>query len=195
MSTQPHQRPTGRRTGDSGTREAILDAALRLFAERGYDRASLRAIAAEAGVDPALIRHFFGDKDALFTTVVASRTGIPQRLAEAAGERSSRRGQAVTETYLGLWEDPETRPILLALVRSAMTSESATQMLRHALTTQVGHLDDDSRRRLTLAAAHLFGVAIARHVIKLEPVAELSHDELVEEVAPTIQRYLAGNHR
>ncbi|WP_426595609.1 TetR family transcriptional regulator [Cellulomonas sp. McL0617] len=193
-ATPMQKNPGGRRPGESGTREAILDAALALFAERGYDGASLRAIAGRAEVDPGLIRHFFGDKDALFAKAVADRTTIPERIAAAVGTDLSTAGRAVTDAYLRLWDESGTRPILLALVRSATTSDRAAQMLRDVLggDTRAAGFDADRTRRVALAGSHLFGVAMTRHVIRLAPIVELSHEELVDEIAPTIQRYLTG---
>jgi AcrR family transcriptional regulator len=191
------KRPTGRRAGNSGTRDAILDAATKHFSEHGYDGASMRTIAAAAGVDPALIRHFFADKDTLFTTVVADRTTIFDRLAGSfAGDEQSV-GVRVSDTYLRLWEEPQTRPVLLAIVRSATTSNRAAQMLVEALggriQTQVG-TDAERIRHISLAGSHLFGLAVARHIIKQPPIAEMDLDDLVAQVAPTIQRYLTGTH-
>lgn len=199
MSTPPprHNKPTGRRTGDSGTRETILTAALTLFAEHGYEGTSLRAIASVAHVDPALIRHFFGDKEALFAAAVADRTIIHTRLAAAVGTDASTAGRDITNAYLSLWEQEDSRRILLALVRSAMSSTTAADMLREALLTHTqknAANDAEQRTHVALAAAHLFGVAMARHLMQLPPVADLSHDELVEQIAPTIQRYITGQH-
>lgn len=198
VRTDAAKRPTGRRAGDSGTRHAILDAASQLFAERGYDGASMRAIAAAAGVDPALIRHFFADKDTLFATVVADRTSIYDRLAASLPGDQASIGQRVSDTYLGLWEEPQTRPILLAITRSATTSNQARQMLRDALDARVrahtGKPDRDQARLIALAGAHLFGLAVARHIIQVPAIAQLSHHDLVAQVAPTIQRYLTGTH-
>lgn len=195
--TTRRERPTGRRAGDSGTRDAILDAALRLFAEHGYDKASLRAIAGEAGVDPALVRHFYGDKEALFATAVASRTTVVERLAAAVPGDEATAGVRVTTAYLALWEDPATRPVLLALVRSATSSEHAADMLRDVLMGRIpsalGDLENPGvSRRLALAASHLMGLALARYVVRLPPVVAPTTAELVAEVAPTIQRYLDG---
>jgi AcrR family transcriptional regulator len=191
------RRPGGRRAGDSGTRDAILDAATKLFSQRGYDGSSLRAIAAAAGVDPALIRHFFGGKDTLFATVVADRTIIMERLAGSLAGDQRTAGLRVTGTYLRLWEEPQTRPVLLAVVRSAATSERAAQMLTEALGGQIRtNAGDDTEhiRRITFVGSHLFGLAFARHVIKQPSVAEMDLDQLIAQVAPTIQRYLTGNH-
>lgn len=197
----PRKRPTGRRAGDSGTRDAILDAARDLFAERGYEGASIRAIAADAGVDPALIRHFFGDKDTLFATTVADRTVIPQRLAGSLAGDPSSAGRRVADTYLRLWEDPETRLVLMALVRSATTSDRAASMLFEILGSRAREQpgfeppDDDRMRQVGLVASHLLGVAVARYILKLPPLTSIDRDALVDELAPTIQRYLDGTHR
>lgn len=198
MTSTARRRPTGRRAGDSGTRDAILDAALRLFAAQGFEATSLRAIAAEAGVDAALIRHFFGDKESLFATVVTDRTEYPAHLATATVADRSTAGRAFTEAYLGLWEDPATRPVLLALVRSATTSPHAARMLREFLGRLMPSLlgpGDEHVERVALAGSHLLGVAVARHVVAVPPIAALTHDALVDELAPTIQRYLDGTHR
>ncbi|MCL2423496.1 MAG: TetR family transcriptional regulator [Micrococcales bacterium] len=184
--TQPRRRPTGRRAGDSGTRDNILDAASTLFAERGYDATSVRAVAESAGVDPGLIRHFFGDKSTLFATVVADRTSIPSRLASALDGDQNTLGARVADAYLRLWDDPQTRPTLLALVRSATTSPEAAAMLRDTLTSRapVPH------HGIALAASHLFGIAFTRHIVALPAITALDHETLVAAVAPTIQHYL-----
>lgn len=195
-SLEQRKRPTGRRAGDSGTRDAILDAARELFAERGYDGASIRAIAAAAGVDPALIRHFFGDKDTLFATTVADRTNIPERLAGCFTGDPAMLGARITDTYLRLWEDAELGPILMSLARSAVTSPQAAEMFIDVLGAKadnvMGHDSNIAQvhiRRVALAASHLFGVAMGRHVIKIPPLVDMPHEELVAELAPTIQRY------
>ncbi|GIG39156.1 TetR/AcrR family transcriptional regulator [Cellulomonas phragmiteti] len=188
-------RPTGRRPGDSGTRDAILDAALALFAERGYDGASLRAIAAAAGVDPGLIRHFFGDKEALFATAVADRMQVAHLLARAASADPTTAGRAMTEAYLGLWEGPDTGPIVRALVRSATTSESAARMMREMIGPRIHDAtggDTALAGRIALAASNLLGVAMARYVIGVGPVVDLPRDELVDRLAPVVQHYLTG---
>jgi AcrR family transcriptional regulator len=190
--------PGGRRPGDSGTREAILDAARVLFAERGYEGASLRAIASSAGVDPALIRHFFGDKQSLFAATVANRTTLPERMLGAIAGDPADVGRRFTDAYLRLWEDPDTRPLLHALVRSAATSQGAADMvvelLQGRMRLQEG-VDDVLVQRISLAGAHLLGIAFARYILRMPPLADLSHDDLVDEIAPTIQRYLSGTNR
>jgi AcrR family transcriptional regulator len=193
------QRPTGRRAGDSGTRDAILDAARDLFADNGYDQASIRAIATRAGVDPALIRHFFTDKETLFAATMADRTVIPQRLADALNGDPATLGRRITETYFQLWEDPTTRPILLGLVRSAMTTDHGTAMLIEALAGRVRadaplpDLDSPRAQVIALAGSHLFGTAVARHVLQLPVLADMTLEHLVDHVTPAIQGYLDAN--
>ncbi|TDW28748.1 TetR family transcriptional regulator [Cryobacterium psychrophilum] len=197
----PRKRPSGRRAGESGTRDAILDAASDRFAERGYDGASIRAIAAVAGVDPALIRHFFVDKDGLFAATIKDRTAIPKRLGAALAGDSLGLGSRVADAYFRLWEEPETQTILLALVRSSTTSDRTARMLLEVIAAHIpddqdlGTVADERIHRVALAASHLLGTAIARYVIKLPPLVALAHDDLVTEIAPTIQRYLTGTHR
>ena len=189
--------PGGRRPGDSGTREAILDAARMLFAERGYDGASVRAIASAAGVDPALIRHFFGDKQSLFAATVADRTSLPDRMLGAIAGDPADVGHRFADAYLSLWEDPDTRPMLQALARSAVTSAGAADMVSELLQARIrsrGAVDDAQALRISLAGAHLLGVAFARYILRMPPLADLPHDALVAEIAPTIQRYLSGTH-
>ena len=189
---------TGRRAGHSGTRNAILDAATELFGERGYQGASMRMIAAAAGVDPALIRHFFGDKETLFATAVADRTTIFQQLAASLPGDPADIGARVAHTYLQLWEQPQTHPILMAIARSATTSDRAARMLRDALADNVrshtSEPDNAQAQLLALAGSQLFGLAIARHIIKVPAITQLALDDLVAQVAPTIQRYLTATH-
>lgn len=158
----------------------------------------MRAIASRAAVDPGLIRHFFGDKERLFAATMANRTVIPERMAAAMAGPTESLGARATDTYLRLWEDSETRPILLGLVRSAMTSEHGAQLLVEVIGDKVHggealRLEDEPRGRgIALAAAHLFGVGVARHVLRVPLLADTPHEELVASVAPVIQKYLTA---
>ena len=195
---QQSGRPTGRRTGDSGTRDSILDAALALFADHGYDGASVRAIATSAGVDPALIRHFFGDKAGLFAATVADRTAIPERLFLSLAGDPDAIGRRVTEAYLRLWEEPDTRLIMMALVRSASTSTSAAAMLSELLLgaqVRAQSAEEGQLHCLVLAGSHLLGLAFMRHIVKAEPLVAIDLGSLIECLAPTIQRYLSAMHQ
>lgn len=194
----PRPRRVGRRQGESGTRDTILDAARDLFAAHGYEGASMRAIAARAEVDSGLIRHFFGDKPTLFATTMADRTVIPERMVAALSGPAETLGMRITDTYLRLWEEEETRPILLGLVRSAMTSQRAVDLLvdvtggRVRAAAKLPALESATPTGLALASAHLFGVAVARNVLRTPVLAEMSRDELVAQLAPVIQAYLSG---
>lgn len=195
---QQRKRPSGRRTGDSGTRQAILDAAQDLFARHGYTVASMRAIAAQAGVDAGLIRHFFGDKSGLIAATLSEGTTTPDQLAAALRGDPATAGERLAETYFELWESPETGPTIAAIFRSAVTSPKAMDLLRDTFGPRMqdhvlGRNADEARTQgAALAVAHLMGVAVARYVIKAEPLTSMTRDELVHVVAPAVQRYLSG---
>jgi AcrR family transcriptional regulator len=187
---------TGRRPGPSRSREAILAAARRRFAESGYDATSMRAIAAEAGVDPAVVVHFFGSKDGVFRAAV----GWPFDPAGLASEITTR-GQAhiaegIARAFLGYWEDPATRASLLALLRSAMTHDASAGLLREFVVRQLfSHVVDlldgpQADLRVSLAAAQLVGLAVLRYALRVEPVASATTEDLVAMLTPALARYL-----
>ncbi len=194
----PPQRSPGRRGAGSGTREAILDAARDLFAAQGFEAVSVRSIAARAGVDPGLIRHFFGDKESLFATTVADRTVIPQRIAEALAGPPESIGVRVADTYLSLWEDEQTRPIFEGLVRTAITSTHGIGMLLDVIggrvqqTTPFPPGREGRMRGIALTSSHLFGVAVARYILRVPMLVDMPRDELISAIAPTLQRYLTS---
>ncbi|WP_062521359.1 TetR/AcrR family transcriptional regulator [Demequina silvatica] len=186
-------RSAGRRPGVSGTREAILAAALRAFATSGFRGASLRAIANDAGVDPALIRHYFGDKASLFAQAVADGSGIVARMSAVLDQRGPDQGRRAIDAYLGLWEDPDNLAVIRAMIGTAMTAPEALESLRGVLLARVasrapGGADSPG---VALAASQLLGLAFARYVIQIPSVAAMPRDELLDLVAPTIDRYLA----
>jgi AcrR family transcriptional regulator len=196
------RRRAGRRPGGHDTRADILAAAREIFAERGYDGASVRRIATSAGVDPALVHHYFGTKEKLFRATVEAPIDpavvLPQILAggvDGLGERMLR-------TFLGVWEHPETGPAMRATVRSVVASELSALLLREFFATQIvrrviGELDlegtpEEKALRASLVASQLFGVALARYIIRFEPLASVPNDTIVAVVGPTIQRYLTA---
>lgn len=187
---------TGRRPGPSTSRGAILDAARRSFAQSGYDGASIRAIAADAGVDPAVVLHFFGSKDRLFTAAVGWPFDPALITAQLATDGPVGLASRLARVFLGYWEDPRTGAPLLALLRSAMTHEPSATLLREFVVREmfapiaglVG--GPDAWLRLELAAAHLVGVAVLRYALALEPLASASVDELVRELTPSLATYL-----
>jgi AcrR family transcriptional regulator len=194
-------RRSGRRPGPSGTREAILEAARRQFAAQGYDRTSMRGIAAEAGVDQALVAHFFGAKQQLFVEVVR----LPFEPSELLpvlleGDRETL-GERLAGFVASILESPEGRARVLGIVRAAASEPEAARMLREflrgellaPLAQQLG--TEDAELRVTLAGSQIVGMVMARHVIEVEPLAELSSGELAALLAPTLQRYLVGELR
>jgi AcrR family transcriptional regulator len=189
---------TGRRPGRSVTRQAILEAARGVFARSGYDRATIRDIAAAAGVDPALVHHYFGSKEGLFVAALALPFEPETILAAVTDGEVERIGERVASLLLVLWDSTEQRSPLLALVRSALSNEDAARMLREFLATAVftrvaTRLGmPDARLRAGLVASQVIGLAIARYVIRIEPLASVPRATLVQAIAPTIQRYLTG---
>jgi AcrR family transcriptional regulator len=189
-----HGRRPGRRPGRSSSREDILAAARVLFGERGYDKASIRAIAGAAGVDPALVHHFFGTKEELFAAAmefpVDPETLLPLILA---GPRAQI-GERLVRTFLRFWSDPRLGPQFLGIIRSATTSETGATLLREFITSRlfarVAVALEVPGLNLNAAAAQLVGVVMFRYVLEMEPIASASDDELVALLAPTIQRYL-----
>jgi AcrR family transcriptional regulator len=191
----PRRGRTGRRPGGPDTRGEILAAARTEFGERGYDGASMRAIAARSGVDPALIHHYFGTKEQLFLAAMEIPF-VPSEIAaqivtgpiETIGERAAR-------VFLETWGDPVRRAPFLAMLRSAMTHEAAAALLRQfasrvMLARVVEGLElPDRELRAEAVVSHLLGVAIMRYVVKIEPLATVSDEELVALVGPVIQRY------
>jgi AcrR family transcriptional regulator len=188
---------TGRRPGTSDTRDQILAVARRRFATRGYDATSLRGIATDAKVDPALLIHYFGTKEGLFTAATGLPTGLSELFAGQQGQTLRDFAESLVRSYLGFVDSDESRNAILALVRSAVSNEKAAAMLREFLAAELlpviasrtGH--ENAPLRAGLVAAQLMGVAMLRHVVRLDPVARATPDEIVALVAPVIEHYLS----
>lgn len=190
---------SGRRAGTPQTREAILEAAMRAFGENGYGATTIRAVARAAGVDPALVMHFFGSKDGLFEAAIRAG-GVPLGLlGELADGDPGTLGERLVSRYLSLWEDPRHGPGLRAVLGSAASSPAATKMIKEFVTQEVlqpltKRLGvDHAETRGLLAGSQLIGLALTRYVLRIEPIAVLGHEELVRCVGPSIQRYLTGD--
>lgn len=188
----------GRRPAGSDTRGEILTAARSSFALRGFHGTTIRGIAAEAGVDPALVHHYFGSKEDLFGACV----NMPIRPREAA-ERIfegglNNAGRNVARLFFSVWENPASRDGLLAMLRGSFTTERGAATLREffqsALIDRISpHVDGrDARLRVSLVAAHLVGIAVLRYVIGFEDLARAEVDELVDLIGPRLQSYLTG---
>lgn len=190
---------TGRRPGSEDTRGRILAAARASFAERGFEGSTIRDVAARASVDPALIHHYFGTKHRLFVAAIdlpaELETMAPRLLAGPAEEI----GERFVRFMLGLWDSPAVRPLLLGVLRSATTDPVAAKMLRQlllegpilALASAIDR--PDANLRATLAGSQMIGLALARYVVAVEPLASAPIESLVRALGPTIQRYLTAN--
>jgi AcrR family transcriptional regulator len=187
---------TGRRAGTPDTREAILTVARRRFATRGYDATSLRGIATEAGVDPALVIHYFGTKDGLFVAATGLPAGLSALFGSLAALPEADRIPALVRGYLQVVDSDKSRNAILALVRSAVSNDKAATMMREFLTAEllpvVARLTgrQDASLRASLVAAQLIGIAMLRHVIRVGPLARASPDDIVALVTPAIDQYL-----
>ncbi|MEU0435113.1 TetR family transcriptional regulator [Streptomyces sp. NPDC006290] len=193
-------RPTRTQT-EAGptTRDRILEAAREEFSERGYEKTSIRGIARSADVDSALVHHYFGTKEQVFEAAVegamAPALGAPDTIVEGPLDGV---GERLTRFFLGVWENPTSRTPLLAIVRSAVNNDTAAAVFRRLVAAQLlrrvaGRLDvPDAELRVELAAAQLVGVAMLRHVIKVEPLASVDLERIVARVAPVVQGHLTN---
>ncbi|GAA3178687.1 TetR family transcriptional regulator [Blastococcus jejuensis] len=199
LSALPNRRP-GRRPGNPDTREAVLAAARAAFAERGFDGATIRGIAADAGVDPALVHHYFGSKDKLFLAAVDAPADPDDLLPEVLAADRAVLGAAVVRMALHVWDGP-ARPAGLALIRSAVSNEWTAKLLREFLVSKVlrkvvgslGYDPDVRAARASLVLSQLMGMVMARYVLRLEPLASASPESIVAAIGPTVQRYLTGD--
>jgi AcrR family transcriptional regulator len=175
------------------TRRAILDSARSHFAARGFDGANLRAISADASIDPAMVKRYFGSKEGLFAAAVQ----VDLQLPDLSGARPGDRGRLLTEHFVRRWEGDLSDNVLVPLLRSAMTNQKVADHFRPIFTSQVVAMlepvvaPDEVRRRAGLIASQMLGLALTRYILAL-PVSEQSAEQLVADVAPTVQRYLDG---
>ena len=187
----------GRRPGSPDTRATILEAARALFAVGGFSGTSVRAIAARAGVDPALVHHYFGTKDDLFLAALALPVDPRDVLLPVAAQGTDGAGERLLRAFVSVWDDPELRLPLLGFARSVF-DPSAQELLRdgflHVVLNPIGEAMgvDEPERRMPLVASQVIGVILLRYVFEVEPLASMRADDLVAIYAPTVQRYLTG---
>ena len=189
---------TGRPRGGTCNRETILAAAAHHFSKLGYDRTSMRAVAAGAGVDQALIAHYFGSKHQLFIAAVEFPLDPAKVLPEVlAGDRTSI-GERLARAQLALLDDPDAGRRLTGLVRAASSEPDAARILREFLMREViGPVaealgSDEPELRVSLVGSQIIGLMMARYIVELEPLASLPTERVVDMIAPTLQRYLTG---
>jgi AcrR family transcriptional regulator len=189
---------TGRRPGASSSRQDILEAARNLFAERGYTGATMRAIAAEAGVDAALVVHFFGNKASLLAEAIEwpfdPAVEMPKLLVD--GKRHV--GTHMVELFVRTWDEEGTRNPILTVLRASIVEPQAAEMLGQFLRRRLfGPLmeelgSDQPDLRGNLAASQLVGLGLIRYVEHVEPLASAEPKDVVAWYAPTLQRYFTG---
>ncbi|WP_327317003.1 TetR/AcrR family transcriptional regulator [Streptomyces sp. NBC_01235] len=187
------------RTESADTRDRILTAAREEFSERGYEKTSVRGIAKAAGVDPALVHHYFGTKEQVFEAAVevafAPALNAPEAVADGPLDQV---GERLARFIFGVWENPTTRKPLLAILRSAVNNDTAAAVFRRLVASQLlrriaAQFDlPDAELRAELAAAQLVGCAMLRYVIKVEPLASADLEQIIARVAPVVQGHLTG---
>ncbi|RCV48811.1 TetR/AcrR family transcriptional regulator [Marinitenerispora sediminis] len=186
----------GRRPGSSGTREAILAAARDQFGEKGYDGATIRGIARQAGVDPALVHHYFGAKDQVFVAAMDLPYDPADLLRSIIAESTDdpARAENAIRSLLEAWERPDGRTTMLALVRSAVSNDRAAAMIRGFLTDAIAHRAVGPAGvtpiQAGLIASQLIGLLVLRYVIAIEPIASATHDDIVAYYAPALRAVL-----
>ncbi|TKG69132.1 TetR/AcrR family transcriptional regulator [Prauserella endophytica] len=191
-------RRRGRRPAGEDTKAALLDAARAVFAESGYEGATVRAIASRAGVDPAMVNHWFGGKDGLFAKAVLHVPfDINEVVETVTAGGPDKLGENIVRTFLTRW-DGAGGESFVALIRSVTTKPEALQTLRTILVnrifTNVVRTADSDRPELRagLGATQMIGLGMARYVAQIEPVASADIETLVATIAPNLQRYLTG---
>ncbi|GAA4025529.1 TetR family transcriptional regulator [Allokutzneria multivorans] len=191
-------RRRGRRPAGEDTRRALLEAARRSFAENGFAGATVRAMATEAGVDAAMVNHWFGGKEGLFAAAMELPVDPKQISEMLLTGPLEEMGERIVRTFLGVW-DGAGGGAFVALMRSASSNENAARMLREFISTMVfGPIakrvgPDRPDLRASLCGTQIAGLGMVRYVIKLEPLASADHDTLATSVGPNLQRYLTGD--
>ncbi|NUS72234.1 MAG: TetR/AcrR family transcriptional regulator [Corynebacteriales bacterium] len=173
------------------TKAAILAAARERFATDGYERATIRAIAADANIDPAMVMRYFGNKEKLFTAAAEFNLKFPD-LADVPIDDI---GRVLVQHFLDRWEADET---FLVLLRTSVTNRTAAERMQAIFAQQlqplIARLSPNSQRsRAALASSQILGIALCRYVLEFPPAVALTRTEIIEWVAPTLQRYLIGD--
>jgi AcrR family transcriptional regulator len=168
-----------------------LAAARAIFAARGYEQTTIRAVAAQADVDASMVMRYFQSKAGLFTAAVTTDLQVPDLRSVPA----SHRGELLVRYFVGRWEGPAADDKLIALLRTAVTSEAVAGqvqvILGQRLTERIAALGDEQASvRAALIAAQLLGLALCRYILRFEPLASLPGDEVVAAVTPSVDRYL-----
>lgn len=191
-------RSPGRRPGGPDTRGEILRAARESFASKGFAATSLRAVARDAGVDAALVHHYFAGKDELFIEAIGLPIDPRQMAARVQQGPQDELGRRIVTTFLSVWESPEGQQRMKALLRSMAGHDEVARLMREGITRLIIKPVSqtlgvpDAEFRVTLVASQLIGMAMARYLLELEPLASASVPDLIDRLAPTLQSYLTS---
>lgn len=177
-------------------RTAILAAAQKRFAEAGYERTTIRAVAADATIDASMVMRYYGNKEGLF----AAATRIELALPDLSRVPRGRLGEAVAQHFLSRWEENESGSPLRVLLSSALAGSAAAQKMAAIFRSQLtpvitaANVGDaaEAAERAGLVATQILGFALCRYVLRLPPIVGLDHEAAVRWLAPTIQSYLTG---
>jgi AcrR family transcriptional regulator len=190
-------RRRGRRPGGTDTRAELLDAARIEFAQRGYEGATVRVIADRAGVDPAMVNHWFGGKEALFSEALQLPVNPAEVMTAIMPGDPERLGERIVGQFLTIWDQTGGGP-MATILRSIASHDDAARMLREFIGNVMvkrvvaAVAPDRPDLRAGLVGSQLFGMGLVRYVLKLEPLASADHATVIGAVAPNLQRYLTG---
>ena len=190
--------PRGRRRGSPDTRSAILAAARSSFAEHGFAGTTIRAVAASAGVDAALVHHYFGTKDELFVAALQLPVDFREVLAPVVALGADGAAERLLRVFLSVWDDPDIRPSLLSFARGMLDPSANRLVSKGLLPVVIQPIGvalgvDRPAERMPLVASQVIGLILMRYVLAVEPLASMPRDQVIATFAPTIQRYLTGD--
>lgn len=188
----------GRRPGAPDTRAEVLTAARSSFADKGFRATTIRGVAASAGVDPALVHHYFGTKDDLFVAALQIPVDPREVLAPVVAAGPDGAGERLLRAFLGVWDDPDVQPALLAIARSLISDGGGGLVRDGFIPVVVGPVlaalvVDRPEVRIPLVASQMIGLVVARYVVALPPMALMDAEDVVARVGPTLQHYLTGD--
>jgi AcrR family transcriptional regulator len=187
----------GRRPGESGSRDAVLAAARRQFLADGYKAVTMRSIAAEAGVDVALVSYYFGSKSALFGAAMSWAVNPMDVVDEVLHGDRAELAERFVRRLLSIWDDPEAGSPVLAMVAAAGQDPALAALLRELFERElIARLaaalggDDEARQRAGYVAVVMGGLVFTRHILRIGPVATASVDDIVGRIAPALRAVL-----
>lgn len=188
----------GRRPGAPDTRAEVLAAARTSFGELGFRGTTIRSVAAAAGVDPALVHHYFGTKDDLFVAALEIPVDPREVMAPVVAAGPDGAGERLLRAFLGVWDDPDVQPGLLALARSLLGDDSGPMVRDAFIPIVVGPVlaqlvADRPEERIPLVASQIIGLVVTRYVIALPAMAQAPAEDLVARIGPVLQHYLTGD--